>query len=77
MFWLRLRRAAPYRAVSQICNLRRIATNQRLGPVRHSAEHNSAIRQIENLSYKARCRAKQIRSEARGEGAPIQLAIKN
>jgi len=42
----RLVAASPRCAVSQIWNLRRIATGQRLGPVRHSAEYNSAIRQI-------------------------------
>jgi hypothetical protein len=47
-------------AVSQICNLRRIATGQRLGPIRDSAEYNSATRQIENLRYEARYRPKQI-----------------
>ena len=51
------RSAELHSAVSQICNLRRIATGQRLGPVRHSAEYNSAIRQIKNI--------KNLRDEAR------------
>jgi hypothetical protein len=59
--WLRLVAALPRCAVSQICNLRRIATGQRLGSIRHSAEYNSAIRQIENLRHEARYLAKQIR----------------
>ena len=43
--------ASPRCAVSQICNLRRVGKGQRVGPVRHAAEYNSAIKQIENLRY--------------------------
>jgi hypothetical protein len=45
--------AAPRCAASQICNLRHVAKGQRVGPVQHSAESNSAIQQIENLRYEA------------------------
>ena len=47
----RSRSAELHSAVSQICNLRRVRKGQRVGLVRHSAESNSAIRQIENLRY--------------------------
>jgi len=54
------RSAELHFAVSQIWNLRRGAKGQRVGPVQHPAEYNSAVRQIENLRYEA-SRPPQIR----------------
>jgi hypothetical protein len=54
------RSAELHAAVSQIRNLHRIVTGQRRETVPHSAEYNSAIRQIDNLRYEACYRAKHI-----------------
>jgi hypothetical protein len=47
----RSRSAELHSAVSQICNLRRAGTSQRVRLLQHPAEYNSAIQQIENLRY--------------------------
>ena len=47
----RSRSAELHSAVSQICNLRRVGRGKSVGLLRHLAECNSAIQQIENLRY--------------------------